>query len=327
MSLYEGGHFFNEEVEQFMISQFIRFNVALPRPDLLIWCWEMAFYYIDQYDPYLFFWGMSDVIKTEDNYYYQYALRDGDDRWYEVEADELETFAQWSGFEGRFQDIYNTPGLSEYFDGVEDFLQNHIADVASDPHGYPQEDKFYRQYGKHAYDYIHLGLWAAIVWMISPEAGWWRHKFHPIFQMCYDYGECIIHTWTFYEPTEYRKLNRPAHSCVQCGIQEYCVELSQVDRPGVNGTYFMCENCLHPKPFGENFCGSRECEKFSCPNHPNKNQSSLVASDRRYGKLKKTKGMPHRALPGMMVLNYVAIEKNAGSIADLVDREFQRLLS
>ena len=168
----------------FMEGQYRRFKMMPPQRDFIEWCWEQAFYYIDQFDPYALMSGCSDVIKTEECFYYQYAVSNDGENWVEVSPTELETFRLWeedgkNKGEEAWRVLMDYPGLPEYFDHIYDYFQDHFHYIMEDDHPecYEREWEFIRKYGKENIEHLaHMGIWAAIMWMCSPipEAKDWR---------------------------------------------------------------------------------------------------------------------------------------------------------
>lgn len=218
------------------------------------------------------------------------------------------------------------PGLKEYFYELWDYFDDHFSYVAADSHpeSFIKETRFIKRYGNKCTDLAHLGIWASTMWVCSPMAKEWRQTFHPIFTLVYESGACLISDWSFYENEMFKKSHRPANTCAKCMREEYCVELIQKDK----GAFFLCEKCSHPKTIPGMVCGTRDCSKVSCEAHPGYKEARMALADRRYGDLKRLpNGQQIRALPGMIQINTLVLSKNANSITDVVNREFQRLLT
>ena len=330
----------NFECCEFIAFQFERWGLPTPDADLIEWCWNFAFYAVDQIDPYLWFGGYTDVVKADDTCYFQFSVReDLREDFREIGPEHLEYFEHAPEVSQRnFPKLYNSPTLKN-FDMIYDYFQDHMSFGLDGMHesAYSDEIKFFRRYGnKAAVDWMELGVWAAMIWLISPteESRNWRYSFHPIFQLCYDAGSCILNDWTFYEPGYYMKHERPAKSCATCGTHEWCVELTQVR--GKN-TEHICQSCLSEgEPFPGATCGSKFCDQVKCINHPAHDHAKSVgmnraqreiAADRRFGSMHQLPwGEKTRELPGMVYINTRVMEAQANSIANDMGDAFQKLL-
>lgn len=327
---------------KFMEDQYKRFGMMPPQKDFLHWCWDQAFYYIDQMDPYALLSGCTDVIKTEEAYYYQYAVSNDGDEWVEVAPNDIETFRLWEDGEKSWEVLMGYPGLQEYFSHIYDYFMDHFEFIKADDHPecYETEWKYMKQYGPNTQHLAHLGIWSAIMWMCSPlpEAKAWRYEFHPIFKICYDFGACVLHGWTFHDPRYFIRQDRKAQTCSNCGIDEYCVDLTQTRR---EMSEYLCEHCLSGGlPFPGRSCGTKLCENTGCPNHPvakapdteksvARREILKLAADERFGPLRQLQDGSHRQvreLPGYIKLNEIAISQQAKSIADTVSNVFAALI-
>jgi len=317
-----------DEAEEFMRGQY-SINEANPTQTLIYYCWWEAFTFVEQIDPYSFFYGCCDVIKTEESYHYQYAVCDDSfQNWTEVDPGATETFIYWEEGVQAWNIMMNYPGLDSYFDLFFDYFNDtyqEALDSWENDLAHPMIEFIHIWGRRDAYHMIHLGLWSAIMWMMSPMARPWRAARHPIFDTCYEYGSCLIHDWCFYPPPYYRKENRPALTCAVCGVSEWCVELVQM----VDGeTRFLCEHCLNPVPHAYHTCGTRSCTNIKCEHHPGINAAKRIAADKRFGSLRQLPdGRKARALPGMMTINQTLIDQYASSIADVVGQDLKRLLT
>ncbi len=319
-----------DAAEQFLREQFGRFGIDQPPQSLLYYCWWQTYYYVDTMDPYVFFYGCCDVIKTEENYFFQYSVCNDDFReWTEIVPGEGETFRYWDKGIQAWETLMQYPGLDEFFDGFADYYEDYFLCLTED-NTYPgietEEKEFFDLWGKKgSYDRIHLGLWASIMWMMSPMGKSWRVKRHPIFDICYEHGEVLVHQWCFYSPQYFRVDDRPAMTCSVCGNSEWCVELTQV---GPEDTKYICESCLNPIVRAGATCGNRVCTKISCPHNPGVDAAKSIAADARYGSVRKLEnGHKVRELPGMMYLNEKAINHYSTGIADIMGEDLKKLLT
>ena len=331
---YGGDSQKNYEVYDFMESQFKRFGLIPPQEDVLEWCWDMAFYLVDQVDPYIFFQGATDVVLTNEPYYHQCAVREEPDAPFEeIEPENLELYRYWAEGSESYHELMKYPGLQEHFEHIYESLMDYVGNM------YDGDDCFLREarekYGPKAKDLIHLGTWAAVMWMISPQAKSWRFNFHPIFQLCYEGGACLLNNWRFYGQEYFYITPRQIKSCGKCGIHEWCAELVQ-DKESKNFIY-MCESCESDKePFPGRTCGTRMCTVVKCPNHPahaeidkltGNTKVRMIAADRRYGEMRALpNGLQVRELPGMMHVNHKMIEHYSKSIAGDMGKVLTALL-
>lgn len=331
----------NYEACEFIEYQFKRFGMPVPDRDLVEWAWHFAFYAVDQVDPYMFFHGFSDVFKTEEPLYYQFAVREHPSQAYEEISGEYAEFYRHFPKEGKtnFVRLYSNPGLKN-FDMIYDYFTDHVTHISDTHHEgyYPDEVEFFRRYGeKVAKDWMELAVWSALIWMISPEpeSKDWRYSFHPIFQIVYDEGSCLLNDWTFYVPGLFIMDERPVRSCAICGTHEWCVELTQkYDHQDVE---YTCQHCLSEgEPFPGMICGTKHCTTVTCKNHPENGNLSPVDMNRkkremeankRYGELKQLpNGMKARENPGIIYVNTRVMDKYSKSIASDMGKVFQALL-
>lgn len=332
MSYYHGHNVIPAGFRDFIMEQFIRFKVAPPCELLISWAWEFTFYYVDVIDPEIFFYGCCDVIKTEEPYFYQYTvLSDAQTDYTEVPPSSLEFFRTWNKGTDAWEVLMGYPGLEHFFDYFKDHFDTHWLDAGDAVYnGYAsrdcEESILINQYGKvQATNLAHLAAWSTIMWMMSPMAKGWRAEKHPVFAICYEFGECLIHEWCFHTPEYYRRENRPAMTCSSCGHTEWCVELVQVSS---SETRYICEHCLNPVPQKWATCGIKPCTKISCPHHPGQRAARQIAAEQRYGELKMLEnGRKGRDCPGIMYINTAMIDKYSTSIADAVGEDLRKLLT
>lgn len=344
----------------FMEEQYRRFGLLPPQEDMLQWCWNFAFYSLDQLDPYVLYSGCTDVIKTNEHLYYQFATRHEETDFADISADNLEVYRVWPEGVRVYEQLMAYPGLNSYthpeghpqrqpvgamfFEYIHEYFDEHFTHVKNDDHPecYQEELDLIKKYGDKANHTAHLGIWAAIMWMIGPEGKGWRKDYNPIFQMCYDEGACLLHDWTFYSPEYFRRFERPVKSCALCGTKDWCVELVSVrlehkvpDEVAGEAVY-MCENCNSTGlAFPGRTCGSKMCSITSCKNHPTFS-SDLVVQRRferqqdainRYGELREAGGYHLRELPGIVFLNHKAIEQYSNQISSDVGSALTKLLT
>lgn len=350
ISQYGGNSVVNEAAYYFMFAQFKMRAGRGVDEDLLDWCWNFAFQAVDQVDPYILFHGCTDVIKTDRTYYNQFSIREEEHHyWSEVSGESAEHFELFPEGVQAYDVLMSRPGLQEYFDTIHDYFDDHISWYTSaEGSQFKESDEYYliNKYGPKTKDLMHLGVWAALMWMISPEedSREWRAKHHPIFDMCYSEGSCFLHDWRFYPPTHYKMDHRPLQSCAECGAHEDCVELVQVVR--TKAFRYICQSCQSDNtPFPGMICGTTMCTRVECHNHP-AHTTDLVAyndplarhkasrakrmleADARYGELEDIGyGVKVRELPGMVHINQKVIQHYSNSITSDLGKVLDRLLS
>lgn len=303
---------------EYIMQQFKRFGVwPIPQNDLIGLCWETALHYVDVYDPYLFFDGVCDVVKTDEAYFYQYSVKDegtsGVETWTDVDVEYVETFRYWPAGSANWQVMNESPGLKEYFSSLYDFFE----DCWDMNNGFPGDDDLValqKKYGPKTKDLIHLGIWSAVMWMCSqePEAVDWRDKFHPIFNTCYAEGSCIvIEGHHFVGPSYYKRVERAPGTCAECGVKQWCIELvdnGEQTASGENIIQYKCEKCSTGERFPNRVCGKRMCDAVKCINHPlhsdpdGRAKMRMLQADKRFGPLKQLpNGLHVRPLPGYIL--------------------------
>lgn len=315
-----------------------------PDEDVVEWAWNFAFYAIDQMDPYMFFHGYTDVVKSDESLYYQFEVReDFNEEFREIDCEYLEYYKLFpegaiKNFRILYNDLNEKKGLLKNFDTIYDYFHDHVGMIEAEMHEgyYPEEVSFFRRYGAQNAKYLmERCVWAALIWMISPEqeSRNWRYSHHPIFQIVYDHRACVLDHWTFYRPGLFQMSERPLKSCAKCGTQEWCVELTH----GKEKTEFICQSCLsNGEAFPGMTCGTKMCTALECPNHPAhehakslKGQQKIrqIEAEARYGPLMQLpNGMMVRELPGIIYINNKVIEKTTKSMADQIGHAFAALL-
>lgn len=326
LSWYSGSCHQDPDAHRFICDQYVRFGLRPPIDYLIDWCWGFVYHYIDVMDPSILFSGCTDVVQTEENYFYQYSFKTNGGGWSEADPGEVETYRYFPEGIKAWEILMSYPGLQHYFDYLDNYFTEHWDMIQPEySNSYPEEHKLIQYYGvKLTKDLAHLGVWASIMWICSPMAREWRTKRHPIFSMCYEYGEGVLYEWCFYSKEYYQKLNRPAQSCVSCHSVEWCVELTQfADGP----SQYICEHCLNPVTHSYATCGTRLCKKASCPHHPGAHAARMIGADERYGSIRMLPdGRKVRDLPGLMYIQEQVATRYAKGITDIIGQDFRKLL-
>ena len=272
-----------DEAVQFILSQFERFRVQFP-PELtglINSCWQTLMYYLNHYDPYCMFSGLSEVQVTEDWQKFSYCLTPPHGFSTEIPAGRIETYKLYPGDDVLiFNDLMGKPGLGALPNvGIleEMFYEGSYFDI------WDSLDEEYHEIlnnlcstmvngncvvvDKRKEAYAELGVWAALMFLISPDQRDLRRQLFPIIDCCYEGGECIIYENEIYDGTYYNKQARNPLSCSECGIVSWCVDLAQLG----NISRYICEYCLNgedgiqKRPYA---CGLKMCPVVRCPNHP-----------------------------------------------------------
>lgn len=302
----------------FMMEQFHRFGInPIPQNDLLDICWQVALHYVDIFDPYLFFDGVCDVVRTDESYSYQYSIYDEhNDEWHETDSEFIDTFKYWADGAANWRVLYDRPGLEYAFPS----LYEYFLECWEEGYGLPIETDeelphLYRKYGPQLKDLIHLGIWAAIMWMCSQEESAidWRSQFHPIFNICYEEGSCIVLDGVhFAGPAYYKRVERRPGTCASCGIHEWCINLTTESK----GEFvYKCEKCEVGERFPNRICGKRMCDVTTCQHHPlygdtkAKEKMRKLKADKTFGTLRRLpNGMEVRPLPGYLIAEMKQIQ-------------------
>lgn len=277
----------------FVLSQFERFNVPVfpLLNELIDHCYSKVVEVIDFWEPYALFWGLTDIVATEDWRFSVYTV--GGD---ETNPEYLETFKLEPGQGMKaFNELMGMPGLSPVPYGLGDFIEDQLfcdGDVDTESFWHFLSDELRCEIFEVCNDdldlvknYFKLGAWASFMWFLSPEAQPFLYSYNQIMSATMQYGESILYEGYPYTPENYRREDRAIHSCSRCGVQSWCVE-SVLE---VEGTVSVCEGCLNGEldtglPY---VCGTKFCKWQACPNHPNHmaDQGSMNGAQRRYGQL------------------------------------------
>ena len=66
------------------------------------------------------------MVKTEENYYYQFAVSDDGHKFSDADADDVEVFRIWEGGVQAWETLMRHPGLQHYFDAIHDYFEDHF---------------------------------------------------------------------------------------------------------------------------------------------------------------------------------------------------------
>jgi len=300
MSIYDWEP--SEPTIQFVLSQFARFNIPFTGEmmPLIESCYYSLLYYLNHYDPYCIYSGLTEVQITDHWKNFSYCLTAHRGMSSELPAERLETYKLYPGDdEVIFNDLMSKPGLDaisqisiedelfyegSYFDlwGNLDSAECHRVLNEFCTKEVDGEWVFFRE-RKEAY--AKLTIWACLMHIISPEMREFRKKVFPLIGCCYETGECIIYENEIFDSTFYTKQERMPLSCSECGIVSWCVELAQLG----NTSRYICESCLNgnegveKRPYA---CGLKMCPVVRCPNHPQHGDgTSGIGFYRSYGQL------------------------------------------
>lgn len=114
------------EVQDFILSQFSRFNLPLPLPEIIDTGINIAFCHISQWDPYYMFQNdMTEVDVTQEWLSNTYKIAQDNGKFIELDTDDLETFRYRKDQDlEAFNHYMNIPGLINLPDG--DVLDDHL---------------------------------------------------------------------------------------------------------------------------------------------------------------------------------------------------------
>lgn len=271
----------------FIYSQFERFGVeSFPDKDAfheVLWIGvDAAIRWVDYYDPYALLSGISDVVYTNDWQQFTYDIQ-ASTIVEEANPEFLETFKFVPGASEKcFNYCMSHPGLDalpmDIGTGIRDIFDGHFneevwghlshrAEIAlKEACTIMGEDSAPQVDTKRMKAHFELAAWAFVVWLIGPLSREFKGRCHEAFDICLQHGECILYEGVFLSPRDYTKHLRKPQSCHSCGLDAWCVEMTQVS--GVNR--FICEKCLnsHIPKIGSANCGVRICRFVSCSYHP-----------------------------------------------------------
>ena len=282
----------NSSFFEFAGSQFDRFNIPITQTlgEELFACVARNLSIVYGYDdPYMLFWGSSDVDKTSEWMEYSYEISEcGVNSFsHEAEPQMLETYRYSPGQDEEFFNEYiQKPGL----DALPYYISQTIEVTLGEYFPFGDWDTPYEWISKEAYSellklcsgvdhngnpitdtekvkgYYEIALWSAILWSMGPLGRSWRYDAIDTFRLCYDHGSCILYEGLLYTPDNYTRILRPPKSCHICNVHAWCVEFTQDG----DVTRFICEGCLNGSfsRAGTGRCGTKRCSYVQCPNHP-----------------------------------------------------------
>jgi hypothetical protein len=272
-----------ELAAKFLYDQFKRFNIATPSTEDVRYIWDNAIALINTDDSYFFYHPASDIKIWDDPSFYQFVTRDESGYVYETDCSQSELFVQTTPDIGAWTYLYNTPGLSQIDDNLNEFAQEYFysCDYDIDERGF--FIKYYEDVGINPYDAFHMGVWAIILWTLTPEARRWK-SYNEVIDCCYNYGSALLSASTIYPPHLFKKLSRPAHSCVVCFGRQSCVTTIDINLPPnkINilqknrrahvpnmtpGTYYICEHCRCKLVYPTPHCLWTGCLNIGCRYH------------------------------------------------------------
>jgi len=280
-----------------------------------------SYWHLDISDPYAWFFQVSCVNYSDNWNKYAYEIYDSYSKThYEADPEKLETFSvadpsqqqevyadmiedarrfherSLAGEVGPREDILHTlPNSSGYeIEGLLDdgcLFESGPINSICDNEVRAQIEAFLAEHFGGAtddltYDYLHKAAWAAFVWLVGPPGQQWRVDNHDIFYLAHRQlnREVIMYDMSCIEQENYRRLPRAPKACVACGLDSWCVEMTQIS----GTTRYMCESCLNGKEvlFEQAHCGTKICRYVNCPNHPEHGQEgAMLGTLRNHGQL------------------------------------------
>lgn len=266
-----------KEMIEFCFSQYDRFGIPRPPIDVVgLGAWA-TYQALDFQDPYILFFGVSDVNFTSEWMDIAYDIHDTHNgKVIEADPERIETYRYVPGqSEAAFNHFMSRPGLENLpesahgniemcLDGewtgeelcgrLSDDDEAILRDLCKEADGTVNGKKFR--------SYFSLSAWAAWCWFIGPLSKEWRFNNHDIFYICIRDGECIIYDGTIIEKEHYKRLDRSPKSCANCGLSAWCVDMVQIQ----GTTRHACEHCLNGSAplFEEATCGSKACRNVEC---------------------------------------------------------------
>lgn len=288
---------------EFVVSQFDRFGIPFP-PELsplIDSAYSTLLYYLNHYNPYCVFSGLTEVQVTDHWQNFSYCITASNGMKRELPVNKIETYKLYPGDDHViFNDLMSKPGLDavdafdmddedlfgegSYFDFWHRLDSWNCHEVLADLCTKMVDGKpvFFEERKE---GYAKLAIWACLMHIISPEMRDFRRSVFPIIDCCYEGGECIIYENEIFDGTLYTKQERVPISCSECGIIAWCVELAQLG----NISRYICEHCLNgtdgiqKRPYA---CGLKMCPVIRCPNHPQHNTGgSGIGYYRTHGQL------------------------------------------
>jgi len=316
----DGEEYLPRELLDFCRTQYERYNIPVP-PESVIRAGAWATYYtVDYVDPYSLLFGVSDVNVNGDWEKYTFELLDPDIRTGGspfADPEWLETFSYVPGqSEASFNHYMSHPGIQNLPAFVTDYIElgldgewngmDYLAQIGN------EDELILREMckgpdgtvnGEEVKRYFHWSAWAAWCWLIGPPGREFRYNHNDIFWSCFNGGECVIYDGFIIGPEQYRKIQRSPSSCdvEGCGLDSWCVELSQVGGKAIR----VCEFHLNGNlPLYEGAtCGTKACRHVECPyNSLHGQNGGLAAMYRKSGQLTHLARQGKPALPAPNII-------------------------
>lgn len=297
--MYPYYHLDKAQPFRFIHGIFRRHGIYIPSKSALDEIWTFATTYM----PYDY---MADILETYSDislhisprtYQYQIAYKG---YVKECEPDLVELYCKTQFDEIRYQRMLNdVPKLSD-FEPFDDYLDDYIHDLINEDESSLKTFIRVVNSSRASIDMrkaIELGVWASLMWVIRPEAKNWRIQLDS-FYYCYTYGSGLFYENNFYEPSRFKKLNRPAGSCAVCHSKPDCVGHVHINMDNIKieyslferdqtpytlkskrinpGIYLMCMNCLGKVQHRYPHCHKTDCSRKECWYHINSYRKYLV---------------------------------------------------
>ena len=198
--------------ENFITEQFERFKIDIPPRKLIHFVLEHGLGMIDSFLPSLIEEDLLDLSYHADASYFRYASSSSKGYVEELDPCVTELFVKNKNYYDRYLDAYHNPGMRNLSDILDDMFDEQYCNIESSEEMYG----FYKYYGGHHYDVFHLGIWATILWYISPQATPFREDTNELIYIVNYYGSALLSHGTIYDPTRFIRIARPATSCALC---------------------------------------------------------------------------------------------------------------
>lgn len=278
-----------DDALEYIAFIFSHYGWPIPPKDFAEDLFNNIVFFTDQWCPEFYFRGLSDVIMTDDHHWWEFVLKCEGSRFATVPPHESDLYTLWPDALESFQQLLNQPGLDhphEYRPDEFSWLWSWTLDNTTDEDGSPRlayvpdpKHEMYKSlYGSAFRDAMHMGLWAAAMWLINPVndiSRQWRHTYHPIFRATYDAGEALLYAGTIYTPIDYFKQQRAPGTCCVCGMRLFCCEVYE---DGAGNYSYFCSAHRPPDANPGGLChdsigtvvSCEYCTLFGCPHAQNK---------------------------------------------------------
>lgn len=260
----------------FVGMQYIKHGMKVPPKNFLNETYSTIIHFVDYVYPEFFFQGLTDVVLSNDKYYFTYQVHTNSGSRSTLPIGCFDVYQYFPAVRANYEWLIRHPGLTakgEQRPSEMEYLWDELTSVDADSlfEGYFSEH--WAEYFGHYYrDVAHMGIWAMLMWLIKPdeESLEWRKNALPVYDLVSEHGECVFSGGSFYVPHEYDKLPRPAGTCNVCEVKLPCAEVYNV--PGTFDCHYFCKahapkytepDTRHGLDSGFN-CAT--CDFSGCPN-------------------------------------------------------------